>query len=273
MPTRKVGRSKCWLVSRKLLDEKVMRRVTSQLPNAGRASSARFAFLLCCIVAGSAADAGVFSVTPVRIYMTPKDRAVAVTIVNEGDDPVALQADLNLWSQAPDGTDQLTLTDDLILSPPIIKLAPKARQVVRLALLKPADASRQLTYRLIMREIPEATQPKNVTIQVPIALALSMPVFITPPPAAREVTCGVVNSDKDLTVTCKNSGTAYAQVREFQLKYGEKVEARFEGGVYILPGASKSIPVRLSVPLPKGSADLVVAFDDGKSHSFQVMLP
>jgi len=41
------------------------------------------------------AVAGVFSVTPVRIYMTPRDRAVAVTITNQGDSPIVLQADLN----------------------------------------------------------------------------------------------------------------------------------------------------------------------------------
>ena len=62
--------------------------------------------------------AGVFSVTPVRIYMTPKDRAVAVTITNEGDTEVVLQADLNAWSQKPDGTDEQVPTEDLILSPP-----------------------------------------------------------------------------------------------------------------------------------------------------------
>lgn len=241
--------------------------------SASRAPWARFAFLLAATIAVPTADAGVFSVTPVRIYMTPKDRAVAVTIVNEGDEPVALQADLNDWSQKPDGTDQLTLTEDLILSPPIIKLAPKARQVVRLALLKPADASRQLTYRLILREIPEATQPKNATIQVPIALALSMPVFITPPIAARDIACTASSNGKDLTVTCKNTGTAYAQVREFQLKRGEKAEARFEGGIYILPGASKSIAVKLTDPIAKGALDLAVTFDDSKTQTFPVMFP
>ena len=30
--------------------------------------------------------AGQFSVTPVRIYVAPKDRAAAVTVTNEGDD-------------------------------------------------------------------------------------------------------------------------------------------------------------------------------------------
>ncbi|MDO8774118.1 MAG: fimbria/pilus periplasmic chaperone [Burkholderiaceae bacterium] len=75
----------------------------------------------------------------------------------------SLQADLNIWSQKLDGIDEQLPTDDLILSPPIIKLAPKARQVVRLALLKPADASRQLTYRMILREVPEAV-PSILTV-------------------------------------------------------------------------------------------------------------
>jgi len=217
-------------------------------------------------------SAGVFSVTPVRIYMVPRDRAVAVTIVNDGDTPVALQADLFVWSQKPDGTDELTLTEDLILAPPIIKLAPKAKQVVRLALLKPADASRQLIYRMIMREIIEAAVPKE-NIQLPIALALSMPVFITPPPAVRKIDCTPTRDGSTLVVNCANSGSAYAQIREIQLKRADKVEARFEGGVYVLPGAQKSMALKAEQPVAAGAAKLLVGFDDTKVQSFDVTLP
>ncbi len=220
--------------------------------------------------------AGSFSVTPVRIYMTPRDRAVAITITNEGDTPVALQADINVWSQKPDGTDELVLTEDMILSPPIIKLGPKARQVVRLALLKPADASRQLTYRLIVREIPEATAPKGNTIEVPIALALSMPVFITPPPAKREMDCQAGREGTALAITCANTGSAYAQIREILVLRGEASAAplgRFEGGAYILPGARKSIGISAPTPIAAGDATLKVTFDDGKDQSFNVRLP
>ncbi|MBL8521193.1 MAG: molecular chaperone [Betaproteobacteria bacterium] len=217
------------------------------------------------------AVAGVFSVTPVRIFMTPKDRAIAVTLSNEGDQPVALQAELNVWSQGADGADVLTPTDDLVLSPPIIKLAPKARQVVRLASLKPADASRQLTYRLIVREIPEAATPGK-SIQVPVALALSMPVFITPPPAARKVGCTATAKGSEVLAVCKNDGTAYAQVREAVLKR-DGAEARFEGGAYILPGAARTLALKSDKPFAKGAAQLAVTFDDGKSQSFDVMLP
>lgn len=220
------------------------------------------------------AQAGVFSVTPVRIYMTPRDRAVAVTITNEGDSEVVLQADLNTWSQKPDGTDEQVPTEDLILSPPIIKLAPNARQVVRLALLKPADASRQLIYRMIMREVPEAVASRDKTIQVPIALALSMPVFITPPPAKRDVSCQAERgAAQALNVSCTNNGTAYAQVREILVKRGAQVLAKFEGGTYILPGARQVMGAKAEQAIAPGAAQLNVSFDDGKSQTFDVALP
>jgi fimbrial chaperone protein len=217
--------------------------------------------------------AATFSVTPVRIYMTPRDRAVAITLTNEGDTPVALQADINVWSQKPDGTDELVLTEDLILSPPIIKLAPKGRQVVRLALLKPADASRQLTYRLIVREVPEITAPKSGVVEVPIILALSMPVFITPPIAKREMDCRATRESASVIVSCSNTGTAYAQIREISLKRGADALAKFEGGVYILPGASKSVGIKPEIAISAGALAMQVTFDDGKSQEFPVNLP
>jgi fimbrial chaperone protein len=240
-------------------------------PQAGRLVAACVLFSLLSI---HTAWAGVFTVTPVRIYMTPKDRAVAVTITNEGDTPVALQADVNVWTQKPDGTDETTLTEDLILSPPIVKLAPKAKQVVRLALLVPPDASRQLTYRLVLREIPEAVAPKKQTVDVPIALALSMPVFITPPSAARAMSCGAARTDgKSLAVTCSNGGTAYAQIREVTVKRKGKPEARFEGGVYVLPGAKKVIPLKPEQAIAQGPIQVGVSYDDGKEETFDLTLP
>lgn len=227
-----------------------------------------------CFGAAVPAWAGVFSITPVRIYMTPRDRAVAVTITNEGDTEVVLQADLNAWNQKTDGTDEQMPTEDIILSPPIIKLAPNTRQVIRLALLKPADASRQLTYRMIMREVPEALPNLDKTIQLPIALALSMPVFITPPSAKRVVNCSAARSaESALNISCGNTGTAYAQVREMLVTRGAATLARFEGGSYILPGAQKIIIATGEQPIAAGPALINVSFDDGKSQSFEVMLP
>jgi fimbrial chaperone protein len=215
------------------------------------------------------ACAGVFSVTPVRIYMVPKDRAVAVTITNEADEPVVLQADVYEWRQTAEGEDDLVPSEDLILAPPIIKLAAKARQVVRLARLQPPDASRQLTYRLILRELPEAVPTKGIS--VPIALALSMPVFITPPVAKHRTACTAARDDRGtLAVSCANGGTAYAQVREVLVRQDAQIVGRFEGGAYILPGARKRLALKAEHPAPVGALKLVVTFDDGDTQTFDV---
>ncbi|MDP3799569.1 MAG: fimbria/pilus periplasmic chaperone [Polaromonas sp.] len=242
------------------------------LPRRSRLHLVSYLLLLSLIAPWAPAVAGVFSVTPVRLYMTPRDRAIAVTLTNEADTEVVLQADINTWSQKPDGSDELVLTEDLILAPPIIKLAPKARQVVRLALLKPADASRQLTYRMIIREVPEALPASG--IQVPIALALSMPVFITPPTAKRQMNCNTGRADaRTVSLQCSNTGTAYAQIREAAVMRGEQALARFEGGSYILPGASKTISLRSEKAVAAGPAQLVVTFDDGQSLTTSITLP
>jgi fimbrial chaperone protein len=125
----------------------------------------------------------------------------------------------------------------------------------------------------VVREVPEATAPKANTIEVPIALVLSMPIFITPAPAKREIACQAGREGAALAVSCANTGSAYAQVREIVLQRAGNTLARFEGGAYILPGARKSIGLATSQPVEAGQATLKVTFDDGKDQSFDVRLP
>lgn len=220
------------------------------------------------------AHAAQFTITPVRIFMTPRDRAVAVTVTNDSDEEVVMQADLYTWKQKPDGTDDLVLTEDLVLTPPILKLAPRARQVVRLARLGSTPAGAQQTYRLIMREIPEARSSKDIQLQV--ALAFSLPVFISPPGVKRDLQCGVERAAADLVrVSCQNAGNAYAQIRAFEMTDGKgaKLATRDVGG-YILPTIKRSFDMkRAEGRIPGGKVKLQVALDDGTLQAFDATLP
>ena len=215
-----------------------------------------------------------FTITPVRIFMSPKDRAVAVTVSNDSDEEVVMQADLYSWKQKADGSDDLALTEDLILTPPIIKLAPRARQVVRLARLTPPPAGVQQTYRLIMREIPEARSGAQIQLQV--ALAFSLPVFISPPGVKRDLQCGVERAAPDqVRAVCSNAGTAYTQIRalEVQDDKGAKLAARESGG-YLLPAVKRSFDIkRGDGKIPGGRVKLQVGLDDGTTQSFEATLP
>jgi fimbrial chaperone protein len=220
------------------------------------------------------AGAAQFTITPVRIFMTPKDRAVAVTVTNDSDEEVVMQADLYSWKQRPDGSDDLQLTEDLILTPPILKLAPRARQVVRLARLSPPPAGQQQTYRLVMREIPEARSSEQLQLQV--ALAFSLPVFISPPGVKRDLNCALERAAPDqVRAVCSNAGNAYAQIRALEVMdaRGTKVAARDTGG-YLLPSVRRSFELRgANGAIPAGKVKLQVALDDGSLQAFDATLP
>jgi fimbrial chaperone protein len=251
-----------------------MHSATSRFSTSASARVARGLVAAALLLAGAhTACAGVFSVTPVRIYMTPHDRAVAITLNNDGDTPLVLQADIYKWTQRANGDDDMVLTEDLLLAPPIIRLAPGAHQVVRLAMLAPRDPAMQMTYRMVLREVPEAAQPSN-RVAVPVALALNMPVFITPPGAKREVKCEINTADnQSITVLCKNSGTAYAQIREVTVKRGDQELGRFEGGTYILPGAGKYIKLKADARAAAGNATIILMFDDFQGQTSASYLP
>jgi fimbrial chaperone protein len=228
--------------------------------------------LLVAAIAAPAMAAGQFSVTPVRIFMNPKDRAMAVTVTNEGDEELVMQADIYTWKQKPGGEDDLTLSEDLFLSPPIIKLAPKSRQVVRLAMLRPPMSGSQLTYRMIVREIPEAKQAKK-SVELQVAVAFSMPVFITPKGARRELNCAVERAAPNVVkAVCENTGTAYAQPRGFALTGADGTRlAGSESGGYILPDIKRSFELkRAEGRIPGGKARLAVTLDDGTTQTFDV---
>ena len=227
-----------------------------------------------CSTASPFAFAGQFTVTPVRMFLTPQDRAIAVTITNEGDAPIVMQADLYSWKQKPGGEDDLVLTEDLILSPPVLKLAPKSRQVVRLARVKPVQSADQQTYRMIVREIPEALKSSS-GLQLQVALAFSLPVFITPPTAKRQVVCVAERSAGNVVrAICENKGNAYAQLREITLnsEAGEKLAASEAGG-YILPDVTRGFDVkRAGSRIPGGKARLTIVLDDGAIQNFEVTI-
>ena len=227
------------------------------------------------IILPATGQAGVFSVTPVRMYMAPKDRAIAVTISNDGDDALVMQADVYVWKQKPGGEDELSLTEDMILSPPILKLAPHSRQVVRLAMLRARPTTEQLTYRLIVREVPEAKPPEQ-NLQLQLALAFSLPVFITPSGAKRQLDCTIERVSADtVRASCNNTGNAYAQPSEFRLTSasGEKLALRDSGG-YILPSIKRNFDIkRTDGRIPGGKAKLSVMLDDGSTQSFDVSIP
>ena len=184
------------------------------------------------------AVAGSFSISPLRVDFTATASTAALTIRNEDAAPVVVQTQGLGWSQEG-GQDVLAPSRDLLISPAVFTLQPGGSQLIRVALRRSVDPVRELSYRLIIQEVPQAASPDFTGLQV--ALKLSVPVFVAPTaPATAQVTWAATRgADGRLSVTARNDGAAHARIQRFALKTADGTATVLEQPAlsYVLAGA------------------------------------
>lgn len=124
------------------------------------------------------------SISPVVVEIGTPRKAVAITVSNQSDRPITLQADTKVWRQV-DGTDQYAATDELLVVPAIAQVPPNGSQVFRIALRRPSGASAERTYRLILEDISEDQRP-SAGAAVAFKLTHNLPVMVAPSGAVVE---------------------------------------------------------------------------------------
>lgn len=190
--------------------------------------------------------AGSFSANPVRLSLPAGATSTSVLLENKGDQPVTIQASTASWTQEG-GKDVLTATQDLVVSPPIFKIAPGATQTVRVGLLRAPDQTRELTYRLYLQEVPPPPEPGQQAVSV--ALQLALPVFVQPPGptrAAPKLVWAAKPADGDaMELSLANEGTAHVQLVDAKLAAEDgTVLAELTPRAYVLPGQAQTWRVK-----------------------------
>jgi fimbrial chaperone protein len=163
----------------------------------------------------SVANAGSFTVNPVRLTLSATQSVAAVTVKNIGEEATVVQLETSSWSQT-DGQDVLESTSDILATPPILTVPPGASRIVRVGLRRPADPQRELTYRLFLREVPP---PQPISQGLRVALLISMPVFVTPPHIAgpRIEWRAKAMHDGSIQLQARNAGQSHIQLGQLQI--------------------------------------------------------
>jgi len=184
------------------------------------------------------AVAGSFSISPLRVDFTETSGTAALTVRNEDAAPVVVQTQGLGWSQEG-GQDALTPSHDLLISPAVFTLQPGGSQLIRVALRRSVDPVRELSYRLIVQEVPPTASPDFIGLQV--ALKLSVPIFVAPIAPAEPQIAWVAarGADGKLSVSARNDGAAHARIHRFSLKTADGTATVLEQPVlsYVLAGA------------------------------------
>jgi fimbrial chaperone protein len=185
---------------------------------------------------GPLARAQAFSVLPVNVFLAPGQRAATLSVTNQDKKQTAIQIRAYAWNQK-DGEDQLTATDDVVISPPIATIAPGATQIVRL-ILRQAAQHREATYRILVDQIPPPAEPGIVHV----VLRLSIPIFVQPEtPAAPHVQFHVERDAGQLVLVGVNDGLRHETFRKIVLRTTDGLELKEQSGSspYILAGSTR----------------------------------
>lgn len=95
---------------------------------------------------------------PIDPVLEADQQASALWLENRGTETANLQIRVFAWSQS--GFDeQYQNQRDVIGSPPVAKIEPGQKQLVRLTRTKQVPPGQELAYRIIIDEIPSATPP------------------------------------------------------------------------------------------------------------------
>jgi fimbrial chaperone protein len=221
-----------------------------------------FVPVLIVLLAGGAARAQSLMVLPVNIQMAPGQKATTVTVINKGDSETAIQIRAYAWNQ-PDGEDQLTTSDAVLVSPPLTSIAAGASQVVRLVLRQPPQG-RESTYRIVLDQIPPPAVPGTVRV----VLRMSIPIFAQP--AARAIPHVYFHIERDaekIFLVALNDGGRHEAIREIVLSTsdGRKLKTQPSASPYVLAGATRrwSIDAQGPLPLPDETLQLTAHADSG----------
>jgi len=212
----------------------------------------RFHHVMASVLASAAAfgpppaSAGSFGISPLRLDLSSQAATASVNVRNNDSSPALVQAEAMVWSQA-DGEDKLEPTTDLIVSPTVFTLPADGAQLVRVAMRGTPDANRELSYRLILQEVPPEASPDFKGLRV--ALRLSVPIFIAPAAgnAAPNVEFSASrNADGALVLRADNKGTAHGRVINFTLTPTSGTGPVLQDSVasYVLPGQYRTWTIK-----------------------------
>lgn len=169
--------------------------------------------LVSLITAAAPAAAASFGLSPLGLSISGKELSGSVIVTNTGTDEVAIQARPFAWSQS--GEESRTETRELLLNPPIFRLAPGEQQLVRIASRSAPLADTERAYRVVFSEIPPATNRAEGGFR--ITLAMDIPVYIEPVQRAHP---SIAWRWEGGNLVADNAGGKHFRLREVELVHG-----------------------------------------------------
>lgn len=187
-----------------------------------------------------AAQAAVFEVTPVQLYLSAKQPIGVLKITNQSDENSLLHLSLVSWMQKS-GENLYQPSQDILLTPPMFKIPAHHSQIVRFALKRPVFGYMQKTYRVQIKEIDQGHPSRETGQKLYFLMNFSVPLFVEPQHRIDQAAWTVKCLDKNkVKLSVRNEGNITLFINKWRLINQQRnIElAKKSTFVYVLPHQS-----------------------------------
>jgi fimbrial chaperone protein len=227
-----------------------------------------------CLLTPLTAWCGSFTVSPVRIQVSASRPNAILQISNRDDQPVTIQAHVVTWS-FENQADIYVNSDDIMLNPPIATIGAHQSQLIRLGSRHPNQGAQEISYRLIVEEVPPPPQSGFRGVQT--ILRLSIPIFAVPKTttSARLKWQAARTADSRLLVTATNQGSAHIQIKALDVASAESTEDYLKGipPTYLLPKQQREWVIADERARTANRIKVIAVTDAGVSHEIVDVTP
>lgn len=207
---------------------------------------------------------------PVDPAMESKERAAALWLENPARQPLLMQVRIFGWTQE-DGKDLYTDQKEVTATPPVIRIEPAQRQLVRLTRLTPTEPGKEKAYRVIIDEIPQTSPHASGDVQqgqagaaIQFRMRYSVPLYVygeglgrkpdkTRPVALPRLEWRTIHSGGATMVEIRNLGAVHGKLANATAKRPDGTTLKLDMITgHVLPGATMRWTI--DAPLPDSSA-------------------
>jgi fimbrial chaperone protein len=213
-----------------------------------------------------------FTVNPIKVVLSDKERSTLLTVQNQSSEPLRFQVSIHGWSQSPAGEMVLSATKDIVVFPSILALGPGEQRKLRIGAVVGAGPIEK-SYRIFVEELPPLQSAnKGTSTEVRVLTKMGVPIFVEPGATASKASLSNLSlSGGRLAFDLRNEGTVHfvagKVIAHAVDRRGQSLHAIEVQGWYILAGTTrhfetplppeacgKATAVVVEVPLDKGTA-------------------
>ncbi len=185
---------------------------------------------------------------PIDPAINPDEKASELWLENRGNATTMMQVRIFSWLQVG-GQEQYQTQQQVVASPPMVRLEPGQKQLVRLIKQGAPQAGREMSYRVVLDEIPTPRTPGENQAGLTFQMRYSVPLFVygsgvTSDSAKPQLSWQQVDSGGKRWLELTNRGNGHARLSNVTIG-GRRLGNGLFG--YVLANSSNRWPLTSSV--------------------------